>query len=86
MSSREIRIDRLRLSLPPPSAGRSAANQVAFARSVATSVAEALRKNRPTIAIRTLGEVRVRLRRTDATPVRIAQEIAKAIGREEGGR
>jgi hypothetical protein len=86
MSSREIRIDRLRLSLPPLSAGRSAGNQVAFARSVATGVAEALGQYRPTIAIRTLGDVRVQLRRTDATPVRIAQEIAKAIGRKEGGR
>lgn len=86
MSTREIRIGRVQLRLLPPMAGRGVGNQVAFARSVATSVAEALRKDRPTLANRTLGEVRVRLRRTEATPVRIAQEIAKAIGPQEGGR
>jgi hypothetical protein len=86
MSGREIRIDRLQLNLPGQPANRSAANQVAFARAVATSVAEALRKSRPSTAGRTLGEVRVRLRRTDATPERIAREIGKALGSEDGGR
>ena len=86
MSTREIRIDRLQLRLSGLPANRSTGSRVAFARSVANSVAEGLGKTRPPAANRTLGELRVQLRRSEVTPGRIAQQIRIAIDHEDGGR
>jgi hypothetical protein len=86
MSGREVRIDRLQLRLPVlPSAG-SAGSREAFARSVASSLAAALKKGGAPVANRATGEVRVPLGRRNANPGEIAEAIFKAISRKHGGR
>ena len=86
MSGREVRIDRLQLRLPGLLPAGTSGSREAFARSVASGLAAALKKGGAPNANRATGGIRVPLARRNADPDGIAEAILKAIGRKHGGR